>query len=178
MSELTRWIPVSERLPDTNRSVIAFVQKDNGRKFQLMVQYYEAKSMIMDFDWAEEGWYDEERGDYFYPTANFWEVMEEADTSFVIENVTHWRDLEKNPGEENYIVTKVSDNALSNVPDPKPDLYDVFSRNNILASVCYDFDDLKKLYFSDGYLYTKEGYWIRGLLDQIKDLKKSNGEAV
>ena len=90
---LDRWIPCSERLPDTSRKVIAYYKNEYGKDRQVMA-FHAGK-----FD-VESGSDDEhtdycERGDTYYLPEGWHEVIENWDdySSVAIScEITHWKE--------------------------------------------------------------------------------------
>lgn len=96
------WIPVSERLPESERTVLAFYLNSNGKGRRVRAEYIAAKTKSADDGWDsdEPADYDEQADEYFWP-AGWYEVMDNWDdlTHMVIHEgeVTHWMPLPESP---------------------------------------------------------------------------------
>lgn len=97
------WIPVSERLPESERTVLAFYLNSHGKGRRVRAEYIAAKTKSADDGWDsdEPADYDEQADEYFWP-ADWYEVMDNWDdlTHMVIHEgeVTHWMPLPAAPG--------------------------------------------------------------------------------
>lgn len=97
------WIPVSERLPESERTVLAFYLNSHGKGRRVRAEYIAAKTKSADDGWDsdEPADYDEQADEYFWP-AGWYEVMDNWDdlTHMVIHEgeVTHWMPLPAAPG--------------------------------------------------------------------------------
>lgn len=97
------WIPVSERLPESERTVLAFYLNSHGKGRRVRAEYIAAKTKSADDGWDsdEPADYDEQEDEYFWP-ADWYEVMDNWDdlTHMVIHEgeVTHWMPLPAAPG--------------------------------------------------------------------------------
>lgn len=96
------WIPVSERLPESERTVLAFYLNSHGKGRRVRAEYIAAKTKSADDGWDsdEQADYDEQADEYFWP-AGWYEVMDNWDdlTHMVIHEgeVTHWMPLPAAP---------------------------------------------------------------------------------
>ena len=96
------WIPVSERLPESERTVLAFYLNSHGKGRRVRAEYIAAKTKSADDGWDsdEPADYDEQADEYFWP-AGWYEVMDNWDdlTHMVIHEgeVTHWMPLPAAP---------------------------------------------------------------------------------
>lgn len=96
------WIPVSERLPESERTVLAFYLNSHGKGRRVRAEYIAAKTKSADDGWDsdEPADYDEHADEYFWP-AGWYEVMDNWDdlTHMVIHEgeVTHWMPLPPAP---------------------------------------------------------------------------------
>lgn len=96
------WIPVSERLPESERTVLAFYLNSHGKGRRVRAEYIAAKTKSADDGWDsdEPADYDEQADEYFWP-AGWYEVMDNWDdlTHMVIHEgeVTHWMPLPESP---------------------------------------------------------------------------------
>lgn len=96
------WIPVSERLPESERTVLAFYLNSHGKGRRVRAEYIAAKTKSADDGWDsdEPADYDEQADEYFWP-AGWYEVMDNWDglTHIVIHEgeVTHWMPLPESP---------------------------------------------------------------------------------
>ena len=99
------WIPVSERLPESERTVLAFYLNSHGKGRRVRAEYIAAKTKSADDGWDsdEPADYDEQADEYFWP-AGWYEVMDNWDdlTHMVIHEgeVTHWMPLPAAPGRQ------------------------------------------------------------------------------
>ena len=99
------WIPVSERLPESERTVLAFYLNSHGMGRRVRAEYIAAKTKSADDGWDsdEPADYDEQADEYFWP-AGWYEVMDNWDdlTHMVIHEgeVTHWMPLPAAPGRQ------------------------------------------------------------------------------
>ena len=97
------WIPVSEQLPESERTVLAFYLNSHGKGRRVRAEYIAAKTKSADDGWDsdEPADYDEQADEYFWP-AGWYEVMDNWDdlTHMVIHEggVTHWMPLPAAPG--------------------------------------------------------------------------------
>lgn len=96
------WIPVSERLPESERTVLAFYLNSHGKGRRVRAEYIAAKTKSADDGWDSDAPadYDEQADEYFWP-AGWYEVMDNWDdlTHMVIHEgeVTHWMPLPAAP---------------------------------------------------------------------------------
>ncbi|MDV5862041.1 DUF551 domain-containing protein [Pseudomonas mendocina] len=96
------WISVSERLPESERAVLAFYLNSHGKGRRVRGEYIAAKTKSADDGWDsdEPADYDEQEDEYFWP-AGWYEVMDNWDdlTHMVIHEgeVTHWMPLPTAP---------------------------------------------------------------------------------
>ena len=96
------WIPVSERLPESERTVLAFYLNSHDKGRRVRAEYIAAKTKSADDGWDSEepADYDEQADEYFWP-AGWYEVMDNWDdlTHMVIHEgeVTHWMPLPESP---------------------------------------------------------------------------------
>ncbi len=97
------WIPVSERLPDGERTVLAFYLNSHGKECRVRAEYIEAKTKSAgDGSWDSDSTsdYDEQTGEYFWP-AGWYEVVDNWDelTHIAIHEgeVTQWTQLPAAP---------------------------------------------------------------------------------
>lgn len=96
------WIPVSERLPESERTVLAFYLNSHGKGRRVRAEYIAAKTKSADDGWDsdEPADYDEQADEYFWP-AGWYEVMDNWDdlTHMVIHEgeATHWMPLPESP---------------------------------------------------------------------------------
>ncbi len=96
------WVAVSERLPESERTVLAFYLNSHGKGRRVRAEYIAAKTKSADDGWDsdEPADYDEQADEYFWP-AGWYEVMDNWDdlTHMVIHEgeVTHWMPLPKSP---------------------------------------------------------------------------------
>lgn len=96
------WIPVRERLPESERTVLAFYLNSHGKGRRVRAEYIAAKTKSADDGWDsdEPADYDEQADEYFWP-AGWYEVMDNWDdlTHMVIHEgeVTHWMPLPESP---------------------------------------------------------------------------------
>lgn len=99
------WIPVSERLPESERTVLAFYLNSHGKGRRVRAEYIAAKTKSADDGWDsdEPADYDEQADEYFWP-AGWYEVMDNWDclTHMAIHEgeVTHWMPLPAAPGRQ------------------------------------------------------------------------------
>lgn len=97
------WIPVSERLPESERTVLAFYLNSHGKGRRVRAEYIAAKTKSADDGWDsdEPADYDEQADEYFWP-AGWYEVIDNWGdlTHMVIHEVevTHWMPLQAAPG--------------------------------------------------------------------------------
>jgi hypothetical protein len=97
------WIPVSERLPDGERTVLAFYLNSHGKECRVRAEYIEAKTKSAgDGSWDSDSTadYDEQTDEYFWP-AGWYEVVDNWDelTHIAIHEgeVTQWTHLPAAP---------------------------------------------------------------------------------
>ena len=99
------WIPVSERLPESERTVLAFYLNSHGKGRRVRAEYIAAKTKSADDGWDsdEPADYDEQADEYFWP-AGWYEIMDNWDdlTHMAIHEgeVTHWMPLPAAPGRQ------------------------------------------------------------------------------
>lgn len=99
------WIHVSERLPESERTVLAFYLNSHGKGRRVRAEYIAAKTKSADDGWDsdEPADYDEHADEYFWP-AGWYEVMDNWDdlTHMVIHEgeVTHWMPLPAAPARQ------------------------------------------------------------------------------
>ena len=99
------WIPVSERLPESERTVLAFYLNSHGKGRRVRAEYIAAKTKSADDGWDsdEPADYDEQADEYFWP-AGWYEVMDNWGdlTHMVIHEgeVTHWMPLPAAPARQ------------------------------------------------------------------------------
>jgi len=96
------WISVEDRLPESERAVLAFYLNRHGKGRRVRAEYIAAKTKSADDGWDsdEPADYDEQADEYFWP-AGWYEVMDNWDdlTHMVIHEgeVTHWMPLPAPP---------------------------------------------------------------------------------
>ena len=96
------WVAVSERLPESERTVLAYYLNSHNKGRRIRAEYIAAKTKGADDGWDEEytAEYDEETDQYFWP-AGWYEVMDNWDglthVAVVEGDVTHWMPLPKSP---------------------------------------------------------------------------------
>ena len=96
------WISVEDRLPESERAVLAFYLNSHGKGRRVRAEYIAAKTKSADDGWDsdEPADYDEQADEYFWP-AGWYEVMDNWDdlTHMVIHEgeVTHWMPLPAPP---------------------------------------------------------------------------------
>ena len=107
LQEKTRWIPVTERLPEPETDVLAVCNR-NGNIFVVPAIYENGKMLTQDSKWNwcdidSYGLYSEEADDYFVPEG-WWENRQfnpdDVYNNLIDCAVTHWMPLPEAPEEE------------------------------------------------------------------------------
>lgn len=97
-----QWISVEDRLPESERTVLAYYTNSHGKGRRVRAEYIAAKTKSADDGWDSDSpaEYDEQADEYFWP-AGWYEVMDNWDdlTHMVIHEgeVTHWTPLPASP---------------------------------------------------------------------------------
>lgn len=101
-----KWIPVSERLPEAEKEVLAMCRTSTGGKY-FCTAIYIPKGMLRDDSWfnwdyeiCEE--YSEENDDYFVPEGWYerYYNYDEYGCGRIEDTVTHWAETVPEPAEE------------------------------------------------------------------------------
>lgn len=98
----SQWVAVSERLPESERTVLAYYLNSHGKVRRIRAEYIAAKTKGADDGWDEEytADYDEETDQYYWP-AGWYEVMDNWDglthVAVVEGEVTAWMPLPPAP---------------------------------------------------------------------------------
>ena len=105
LKERTRWIPVSERLPESETEVFILAETSTGHKVITTAMYEDGKMPTGDSVW---NWYDidfdydEENDEYLIPKG-WWEYRhynsDEVYNNTIDDVVTHWMPLPEAPKE-------------------------------------------------------------------------------
>ena len=99
------WVPVTERLPESERTVLAYYLNSHGKGRRIRAEYIAAKTKGADDGWDSDSPadYDEATDQYYWP-AGWYEVIDNWDdlTHMAIHegDVTHWMPLPAAPSAE------------------------------------------------------------------------------
>ena len=98
---MSKWIPVSERLPEAEVYVIAFVTDPTRPKWSRRIRAQYAGLNVLELGCDQEPWdgctYDEESGDCFVQPG-WYEANEYEETNWRVSDVvTHWMPLPDPP---------------------------------------------------------------------------------
>jgi hypothetical protein len=91
------WVPVSERMPESGKYVLAFGHYENGNTRRIRAKWCAKHTEESTGDWDEFGDYDEEQDTYYTPEG-WYECNEFEETNWKVEfTVTHWMPLPPEP---------------------------------------------------------------------------------
>lgn len=96
------WVPVTERMPESERTVLAYYLNSHGKGRRIRAEYIAAKTKGADDGWDSDSTadYDEATDQYYWP-AGWYEVIDNWDdlTHMAIHegDVTHWMPLPAAP---------------------------------------------------------------------------------
>jgi hypothetical protein len=95
----TAWVPVTERLPDPSKKVLAFYKNSLG-KGRIVVAAWVPANTVQDACADDLAEYNEELDDYFWPEGWYQQIenWDEYSALTIDEGeVTHWMPLPKGP---------------------------------------------------------------------------------